>query len=80
MHRREDQRRQLDAAPRCVECGQRVDPGLRSVVREVTGWVEHRSGGGVHHLLFRQETGRLMHTSCAAVKQTTGNALQGSLL
>lgn len=69
----------------CLECGRRVDPLDPSVLHEVVGWVKRRqrgvkSSGGVNHLQFRYETGRIMCERCTKVRKETGTAQQGRFL
>lgn len=64
---------------KCAACGERVDPNASQTLREVIGWDRPRGQGGQNHVLFREETGRLMCGSCAVLKQRPGGASQEQL-
>ena len=65
---------------RCVIDGQTVDLHDPHVLFEVRGWVERRRGGGVHHVRYKEETGRIMCGPCARRRERSGHAGQESLL
>lgn len=62
----------------CPFCGQEIRYSRRStVVREVTGWVAPREGGGTNHIRKPVPTGRIAHRHCLdeAETQTLGDQL-----
>jgi hypothetical protein len=63
---------------RCVG-GHDVEANAYGLLREVNGWAEPRKGGGLHHLYFRQETGRVMCAACASRRRRGGSIDQGDL-
>lgn len=69
-----------DLWPECDVCGRPTNPEARGTLHSVSGWVEQRRGGGVHHVRFRRATGKVMCSGCALTIRDTGNAAQGSLL
>jgi hypothetical protein len=63
---------------RCVG-GHDVPLNDYGLLREVTGYAEPRKGGGLHHLQFKQETGRVMCAACASRRRRGGSIDQGGL-
>jgi len=59
--------------------GHEVDAREHGLLREVTGWAEARKGGGLHHIHFREETGRVMCARCASRRKRGGSIDQGSI-
>jgi hypothetical protein len=64
----------------CDECGRPTDPQGYGTLYSVEGWAERRRGGGLHHIRFKHETGKLMCSRCASIRRDTGTAQQGQLL
>jgi hypothetical protein len=48
----------------CIGCGRPVRPRQSGVLREVSGWVEPRTGGGINHVAHPVPTGRFVHKAC----------------
>ena len=67
-----------NAYVRCIG-GHNVEANAYGLLREVTGYAEPRRGGGLHHLQFRQETGRVMCADCARKRRHGGSIGQGDL-
>jgi hypothetical protein len=65
---------------RCATHGGPVDLHDPDVLFEVRGWVERRRGGGVHHVRFKEETGRIMCGICARKRERGAHPQQESLL
>jgi len=66
-------------ALRCVDCGESVNPRDAGTLVEVRGFAKHREGGGQNHVLFREETGRFLCSTCAVRRKYGGSAKQESL-
>jgi hypothetical protein len=67
-------------AIRCASHDGRVELNDPDVLFEVRGWVERRKGGGVHHVRFKEQTGRIMCGRCARQRARTGHEQQESML
>lgn len=55
---------------RCVDCQNTIDP--QRDYRQVTGWERPRSGGGLHALKDRIETGRWLCRTCYDLRHLHG--------
>ena len=67
------------AFPRCLVCGEPVQPNSRTLA-EVVGYTRPRSAGGANHIIGRRETGRVVCERCAIGVQAGIDERQGSLL
>ena len=56
------------AEPRCAICAGTIPVGA-PVLREVTGWVAPRRGGGTHHLRLQAFTGKVAHAACLLARE-----------
>ena len=54
--------------PRCAICAGTIPVGA-PVLREVTGWVAPRRGGGTHHLRLQAFTGKVAHAACLLARE-----------
>lgn len=59
----------------CAECGDSLDLHNDWTLVEVSGWKRRRKGGGLNHLLFGTETGRMMCARCALRHRYLGEQL-----
>jgi hypothetical protein len=48
----------------CEFCGRSLDPLDPGTYRRVSGWVQIRKAGGIHHIKRPQETGRFACKVC----------------
>lgn len=61
-----------DVYVRCCDCEAPIDP--RRDLRQVTGWEQRRSSGGLHALRDRVETGKWLCRSCYDLRHLHGQA------
>lgn len=54
----------------CEDCGKPIDP--RFDYRQVLGWERTRSGGGLHALRDRVETGKWLCRTCYDARSLNG--------
>lgn len=54
---------------RCAFCGKEVRPKGKGVARQVTGWIPNRKGGGAHHIMYQEPSGKLAHVACLEARE-----------
>ena len=61
---------QAPAALTCKDCDQPINPNLNGTWKQVTGWVETRSGGGAHAVSMPSAPHAWMCKTCMMIRKS----------